>query len=116
MRSPNIGYNAKADNEFVDPFGGLLTTEVLPKVCLKKNGTIHIPKAPAALTKCDVESGDVEDPDFQEIGSTGNVRITFKHPLQPDHKTYKMFEVRDIKACPESETKNTNNVNKKWVW
>ena len=109
-QSPNIEYNKIVDNEFLDPFGGLLTTEVLPKVCLKKNGTIQIPKAPAALAQCDIQSGDVEDPDFQEVGTTANVKIAFKHPLQPDHKTYKMFKVSDIKTCPESVNNINNNV------
>jgi len=110
VQSPNFKYNKIVDNEFLDPFGGLLTTEVLPRVCLKKNGTIQIPKAPAALAKCDVQSGDVEDPDFQEVGTTANVKIAFKHPHQPGHETYQMFEVSNIKACPESVNNINNNV------
>ena len=108
LQSPSIAYNAiTMDNNFPNPFGGLLATEILPKVCLKKNGTIHIPRAPRALAECDVQSGDVEDPDFQ-LGTTANVKITFKHALQPNHNTYQMFEVRDIKACTGSQTINNN--------
>ena len=108
VQSPNVEYNKIVDNEFLDPFGGLLTTEVLPKVCLKTNGTIHIPKAPAALSACDVQSGDVEDSDFQSVGTTANVKITFKHPFRPDHKIYKLFEVKNIKGCSSSKTKNSS--------
>ena len=88
---------------------GLLTTDVLPKVCLKKNGTIYIPEAPAALSECDVQSGDMEDSEFQAVGTTANITITFKHPLQPGRKTYQLFEVKDIKGCPRS----TTNINSK---
>ena len=108
-QSPNLEYNKiKNRKEFLDPFGGLLTTEVLPKVCLKTNGTIHIPKAPAALSKCDIRSGDIEDPDFQAVGTTAIVKITFKHPYNLDRKTYKMFEVKNIKDCSSSKTKNSS--------
>ena len=110
VQSPNFEYNKIVENQFRDPFGGLLTTEVLPQVCLKKNGTIHIPKATAALAKCDVQSGDVEDPDFQKEGTTANVRITFKHPLNPERTTFNTFEVKDIKACPDSKTNNNYSV------
>ena len=108
VQSPNIGYNTIVDNEFPDPFGGLLAKELVSKICLKKNGTIHIPKAPAALSKCDVLSGDVEDSDFQGEGTTANMKITFKHTVQPDHKTYEIFEVKNIKGCSSSTT-NTDS-------
>ena len=110
VQSPNIEYNKIVEDQVLDPFGGLLTTEVLPKVCLKKNGTIQIPKAPAALAQCDIQSGDVEDPDFKEVGTTANVRIKFKHPLNPDRTTFKTFEVKDIKTCSNSKTNNNYSV------
>ena len=75
VQSLVIEYNKKENEIFPNPFGDLLTTTVLPKVCLKKNGTVHIPKAPAALSECDVLSGDVEDSDFQEVGTTGNAFV-----------------------------------------
>ena len=110
MQSPIKEYNKKVDDWIPDPFGGLLTTEVLPKVCLKKNGTIHVPKAPAALSECGVGSGDAEDPDFQAVGTTAYVKITFKHPVQLDHKTYNMFKVKDIKGCSNSTTNSDSKI------
>ena len=46
-QSPNLEYNKiKNRKEFLDPFGGLLTTEVLPKVCLKRTERSTFQKHP----------------------------------------------------------------------
>ena len=99
LKSPYFEYNKFDGQNSNYPFSSLLQTEVISKICLKEKGTITIPSPPEALKNCGLTSGDFRDSDFNEEGTTGKVKLTFKNPQNPDTKTYKNFEVKDIQLC-----------------
>ena len=109
IRTPGFQYNNRHKDKNY-PFGGLLANEVLPSICLKENGTFVIPSPPEALRRCGVISGEVNDNNFQEVGTTANVRISFNNPLSPNSKTYKMYVVSDIRACTNSTQEDNYNL------
>ena len=105
LKSPSTNYNRESQQDDSYPFGGLLSLRVVPKICLKVNGTIVIPSPPEALRDCGISSGEVKNSDFQEIGTTSVVRLRFRNPetsrntFFETYKIYKDFEVRSIQAC-----------------
>ena len=104
LKNPYFEYNQIDVQNINYPFSGLLQTEVISKICLKKKGTITIPSPPEALKQCGVTSGDFKDNDFNEVGTTGNVKLSFKNPQNPNTNTYKNFEVKDIQMCQSGNT------------
>ena len=107
VTTPAMEYNKIEQESDNYPFGGLLSTTVVPEICLKANGTIVIQSPPEALKNCGVESGDIKDSDFDEVGATGKVRVSFKNPQNPSTKYHKNYIVKDIKAC----TRESNDDN-----
>ena len=102
LKSPSTNYNRESQQDDSYPFGGLLSLRVVPKICLKANGTIVIPSPPEALRDCGISSGEVKNSDFQEIGTSSLVRLGFRNPENSRYTyyvTYKDFEVRSIQAC-----------------
>ena len=105
MSIPSTEYNTIERQDSNYPYGGLLQKEMLPKICLKENGTVSVPNPPVALKNCEVTSGDVEE---SEEGSTGKVRFTFKNPQNPGTEDHKEYEAKDIKMCKKDSTVETN--------
>ena len=102
LKSPSTNYNRESQQDDSYPFGGLLSLKVVPKICLKVNGTIVIPSPPEALRDCGISSGEVNNADFQEIGATSLVRLRFRNPETSRYTyfvAYKDFEVSSIQAC-----------------
>ena len=108
LKSLPFGYNKVEPENDKYPFGGLLQIKVVPKICLKANGTISIPSPPEALQNCgvktgDAKTGDLKDSDFDEVGVTSDVKFGFKHPKDPSKIMYKTYEVKDIQACTNDD-------------
>ena len=109
LRSPSIEYNKIERESEKYPFGGLLITTVVPKICLKANGTIVIQRPPEALKNCEIKSGNVKsgelkDSDFDEVGASGTVKFTFKNPQSPNTRTYQNYLVKDIQDCASDDS------------
>jgi len=105
LQSSSLTYNKIELKNEKYPFGGLLNITVVPKICLKENGTIIIPSPPEALKNCEIESGgvksgDLKDSDFDKVGAKGTVKFTFKSPQNSNTRPYKNYIVKDIQACP----------------
>ena len=105
VRTPTFRYNSRKSMNY--PFGGLLATQVVPKICLKTNGTITVPDPPKALQNCGLTTGDVRDSDFEEAGKTAAIRIWYKSPSKPTERTSKLFEVHNIQVCQSISLKTT---------
>ena len=69
-RSAKNEYNKKGNENYL--YGGLLTTEVLPNICLKENGTISTSDLPQALQYCGVAFSHVEGAEFHRCHSNCN--------------------------------------------
>ena len=108
IRTPTFRYNSRKSMNY--PFGGLLATQVLPKICLKKNGTITVPAPPEALHNCGLTTGDVRDSDFEEAGKTAAIRIWYNSPSKPTKRTSKLFEVHNIQVCQSTSLNTTTTI------
>ena len=56
--TPKFHYNNEGKNKNY-PYGGLLATEVLPEICLMKDGTISIPDPPEPLHNFEISGHEI---------------------------------------------------------
>ena len=109
IRTPGFQYNSRKNGNY--PFGGLLSNEVVPSICLKENGTITIPSPPEALSECGVTSGDVKYDKFKEVGKTAKVIIASKSQSGKKKKMVNSESNQQLK----NETEN-NEKDKEFQW